>query len=55
MRFTREEIRVLISYFNLENIEYRNRLRPSPEFALYLLFYKLSWPRSLYEFTTTFE
>ena len=41
MRFTKDEIRLLLSYFNLESIAYRYRIRPSLEFAIYLLLYKL--------------
>ena len=54
MRFSKEEIRVLIGYFDLESIEYRERICPSPEFALCLLLCKLSWLRLLYELTQVF-
>lgn len=54
MRFTKEEIRLLIGYFDLESIEYRGRIRPSPGFALCLLLCKLSWPRPLFELTEYF-
>ncbi len=54
MRFTKEEIRLLIGYFDLQSIEYRQRIRPSPEFALCLLLCKLSWPRPLFQLTEHF-
>ena len=54
MRFTKEEIRLLIGYFDLESIEYRQRIRPSPEFALCLLLCRLSWPRPLFQLTEVF-
>ena len=54
MRFTRDEIRILIGYFDLESIDYRGRICPTPEFALCLLLYKLSWPRTLASLTEYF-
>ncbi len=54
MRFTRDEIRLLIRYFDLESIEYRNRIRPIPEFAICLLLCKLSYLRQLHELQQTF-
>ena len=41
MRFTKDEIRLLIGYFDLEDIVYRERIRPSLEFALCLVLCKL--------------
>lgn len=55
LRFTKEEIRLLIGYFDLDKTEYRGRIRPSPEFALCLLLYKLSCPGPLYELARYFE
>lgn len=54
MRFTKNEIRILIGYFDLEEITYRYRIRPRPEFAICLLLCKLSWPRPLFELTQYF-
>ena len=54
MRFTKQEIRLLLGYFDLESIEYRCRLKPSPEFAICLLLCKLSYPRSFFELSDRF-
>ena len=46
MRFTKEEISLLISYLDLESIVYCQRIRPSPEFALCLQLFPnpKTWP-----------
>ena len=41
MRFTKDEIRLLINYFDLESVAYRQRIRFSSEFAMCLLLCKL--------------
>ena len=38
----KNKIRILINYFDLKSIKYRERIRLSLEFALYLILYKLS-------------
>ena len=40
-RFTKNEIRLLINYFDLKNIEYRKWIRFNSEFVLCLLLIKL--------------
>lgn len=42
MHFIKKEIRLLIDYFDLKNIEYRERICLNSEFALYFLLCKLS-------------
>jgi len=54
MRFTKDEIRQLLTYFDLESIVYRERRNPTPEFAICLLLCKLSHPRPLFELSTRF-
>ena len=51
MRFTKEGIRLLIGYFDLKSIEYRDRLRPSPKSTSNLLLCEPLWLRLSFELT----
>jgi hypothetical protein len=45
LRFTKDEIRQFLLYLQLDTIEYRNRCTASPEVAICLVLWRLSYPR----------
>lgn len=55
MRFTKHEIRVLVSALKIDEIVYRSRLKPPPEIALCLLLSRLSYPIRLFSMTQIFH
>lgn len=55
MRFTKEEIRILVIALQIDQIPYRLRLKPHPETALCLVLIRLSWPERLFTLTRTFH
>lgn len=54
LRFSKAEIGVLITHFELHNVRYRRRLQPSPELALCITIAKLARPRTLADLCVTF-
>jgi hypothetical protein len=47
LRFSIEEFQTLLPLFKLDLIEYPQRIKPSPECALAVVCYRLSYPRRL--------
>jgi hypothetical protein len=47
MRFSLEEFLTLVPLLRLDGVEYRQRVKPSPETALAVVCYRLSYPRRL--------
>ena len=46
-RFTPSQIRQLLTWFRTSDIEYRGRVRPSPEIAVCIVCTRLSYPNRL--------
>ena len=55
MRFTKDEIRTLVSALRIDEISYRTRYKPDPETALCLLLIRLSYPQRIFTLTQTFH
>jgi hypothetical protein len=47
LRFTVDEFSTLLPLLELDGVEYKSRIKPSPECALAVVLYKLSYPRRL--------
>ena len=54
IRFTVPEIRLLLGYFSLENVQWQRRNRPDPEMVFCFVLCKLSYPHRLFKVSDHF-